>query len=201
MKGYVIKDNHGCFAGSLGLSVKNMDGTGIEWSYYARRNMNSWYSCKELALAEIQQLEQLEAVAKMGLTWELIHADIDSFPRVNDRNMILNKDIPKGNIGKHKEAEREIRKKFKAVFAQIEKSYREQGNTVWCIQDENGHYVHRDSIRKVGKEYYYLSYQNLSDGCRVYTKRGRVEEALENLNLHNQCGCLGHEFTIVPVEI
>lgn len=123
MKGYVIKDNHGCYAGSLSLSVKNMDGTGIEWSYYARRNMDSWHGCKELALAEIQQLEELESVANMGLTWELIHADVKSFPRVNERNLILNKDVPGRCLGQHKTAEKEVKKRFKAIFAEIGKSF------------------------------------------------------------------------------
>jgi len=127
---YIIKDSLNCFGGSLGLSVKNMDGSGIEWTYVANRNVCSWHNNKNLALAEIQRLEELNEIAHIPyLSWELVCADRADFPYIEREDklpslMILNKDIPKGYIGKHKKAEREIRRKYKTIFAEIERDYR-----------------------------------------------------------------------------
>ena len=125
--GYFIKDSFNCFGGTLGLSIKNMDGTGLEWSYIASRNADRWHGNKDLALAEIQRLEELNVIAGIeGLTWELIYANRKEFPNVDDKLMIINKDIPFRCIGRHKKAEREIRKKYKTIFAEIERDFREK---------------------------------------------------------------------------
>ena len=38
--------------------------------------------------------------------------------------MILNKDIPKGCIGKHRKSKNEIKRKYKTIFSEIEKNFR-----------------------------------------------------------------------------
>jgi len=71
------------------------------------------------------------------------------------------------------------------------------GNIImYTIKDEEGNYVHRNSIRGIGKNYYYLSYTSLEDGCIVYTSEERVINALDILELHNKLGNLGHKFSI-----
>jgi len=125
IKGYFIKDSFNCFGVSLGLSVKNMDGSGLEWTYVASKNADKWHGNKNLALAEIQRLEELNAIAGIeGLAWELVYASRKEFPNIDDKSLILNNDIPVGCIGKHKKAEREVRKKYKTIFSDIERDFR-----------------------------------------------------------------------------
>lgn len=66
--------------------------------------------------------------------------------------------------------------------------------TVWAIIDENGMYVHENSIKKCGDEYVYNDYPRMERG---YTSRERVQKALECLKLHNTYGGLNHKFQIV----
>jgi len=71
------------------------------------------------------------------------------------------------------------------------------GNIImYTIKDEEGNYVHRNSIRKIDENYYYLSHTSLEDGCIVYTNEERVRNALDVLELHNKLGNLGHKFSI-----
>lgn len=71
---------------------------------------------------------------------------------------------------------------------------------MYTIKDEKGNYVHGDSIKKIGKEYYYLPYISLKDGCIVYNNKIRVEKALNTLEIHNRLGKLGHKFIIAPIS-
>ena len=71
--------------------------------------------------------------------------------------------------------------------------------TVYAIKDENGNYVHGNSIKKINGEYYYSPYICLEDGCIAYTNKIRVEEALTTLELHNRLGGLCHKFIITTV--
>jgi hypothetical protein len=48
--------------------------------------------------------------------------------------------------------------------------------------------------------FYYLPYKSLNDGCVVYTNKIKAEEALSNLELHNNVGKLGHMFSIVEIK-
>ena len=124
-KSYFIKDNFGCFSGSLGLSVKNMDGTGLEWLYVASKNADSCHANKDLAIAEIERLKELNEIAGIeGLTWELVYTNRKEFPYIEREDklpnlLILNNDVPVGCIGKHKKAEKDIRKKYKPIFAEF----------------------------------------------------------------------------------
>jgi len=45
-----------------------------------------------------------------------------------------------------------------------------------------------------------LPYESLKDGCIVYTNKIRVEKALNNLEIHNRLGELGHKFIIELVS-
>lgn len=74
-----------------------------------------------------------------------------------------------------------------------------KANQEYIIQDEKGNYVHGGSIKKVGINFYYLSYLGLKDGCIVYTNKIRAEKALNKLKLYNQLGKLKHEFTIIQI--
>jgi hypothetical protein len=112
--GYFIKDSHGCFGGSLGLSAKE-DGRSLEWYYTADKNASEYYTDKNLALAEIEKLKELNELAKFDLTWELVYANYYDFPHFKRENgfllpclIHLSKDIPKGCITKHKKAVKEI---------------------------------------------------------------------------------------------
>jgi hypothetical protein len=65
----------------------------------------------------------------------------------------------------------------------------------WCIIDENNQYVHRDSIKKVCNNLYvYTSYPQIERGYVTYEA---VNTALNNLQLHNNLGNLGHTFKII----
>jgi len=130
--GYFIRDSFGCFGGTVGLSIKNLDGTGIEWDYIASRNADRWHGDKNLALAEIQMLEELNAFAQIpGLSWELVYANRKDFPVYPKDNglpslLFLHKDIPVGFITKHRKAVREIWKRYKTIFSEIEIIFREK---------------------------------------------------------------------------
>lgn len=128
---YVIKDSLGGYAGSLRLAVKNLDGTGLEWNYRAFKNVDRGYLDKELALVEIKKLEELNKVAQIpNLSWELAYIDIFSIPKIKNEGMYprfyIEKDIPSGCKGKHKKAVREIHKKYKDLFKEIEKEYQKK---------------------------------------------------------------------------
>jgi hypothetical protein len=128
--GWFIKDNLGCFGGSLGLSVKE-DGTGLEWGYTANRNANRWHSNKQLAIAEVERLEELNKVAGFeGLTWELVYANYEDFPIIEGKNFpLINlmhkyKNIPQDYIRKHEKAVLDINKRYKTIFKEIEREWR-----------------------------------------------------------------------------
>ncbi|SHK41775.1 hypothetical protein [Desulforamulus aeronauticus] len=127
--GYFIVDSFGCIGGSLRTTVKNLDGSETEWCYTANRNATQWHNSKELALAEIEQLKELNEVAQIpGLSWELVYANRNDFPVYPTENQlpnlfILSHDIPKGCISKHKKIERAIRKKYKPIFVKIAKEF------------------------------------------------------------------------------
>lgn len=125
--GYFIKDSFNCFGGRLCLSVKNLDGSGLEWNYFATRNADHWYLDKNRAIIEIQKMQELNAIACIeGLSWELVYADQRDFPRIkNNACLIISQDIPSGFKGKHKKAAREIEKKYRAIFKGIAAAWRE----------------------------------------------------------------------------
>ena len=127
--GWFIVDSFGYIGGSLRTTIKNMDSSGTEWMYVASKNAAQWHNSKELALAEIQRLEELNAIAQIHrLSWQLIYARQSDFPVYLTENrlpnlFILSHDIPKGCVNKHKKSERAIRKKYKLIFVKIAKEF------------------------------------------------------------------------------
>lgn len=127
--GYVIKDSFGGFGGKLGLSVKKMDGTGIEWLYVSSKNADRWHGDKNRAEARIKMLEEINVIAQIpGLTWELIYADPKELfdPKKDFDIFILKHDILKGFIGKHRKAVNDISKKYKTIFKEISAAWRKK---------------------------------------------------------------------------
>ncbi len=67
----------------------------------------------------------------------------------------------------------------------------------WVIVDEYGKYCSANSIKKISEiEYLYTVYPRLE---RAYPLKS-ANEALKILELHNEKGNLGHNFTIQPLE-
>lgn len=127
--GYLIKDNNGYFPWYLGLSLKE-DGKEVCWDYVAFRNADHWHGDKNQAVSQIKKLEELNSIAGFeGLTWELVCANPDDFPCDRDpKSLILEQDIPKGSLTKTRKAVKEICKKYKTIFKEIEMKWREKTN-------------------------------------------------------------------------
>jgi len=88
---YVIKDSLGGYGGNLRLQVKNMDGSGVEWCYVANKIADRWHGNKNLALAEIKQLEELNEIAQIpNLSWELVYANHKDFPVFEKEGTLTN---------------------------------------------------------------------------------------------------------------
>lgn len=118
---YIIRDNNGNFPWRLGLSLKE-NGKELCWDYVASKNINHGYLDKNRAISELEKMQELSAVAGFeGLTWELVCGNPKDFPWVKDGNIfLLEKDIPKGCVTKHRKATREIQKKYKAIFKEMD---------------------------------------------------------------------------------
>ncbi|MDD4780336.1 MAG: hypothetical protein PHT02_07010 [Tissierellia bacterium] len=126
--GYVIKDSFGGYNGHLRL-VRNEEKTRITWGYVAFKNVFQGYGNKVLALAEIEKLKELNQIAQIpNLTWELVYTDVFSIPQIGDnlysRLEEVEYDIPFGRISETRKAAKEIWKKYKTIFADIEKEWR-----------------------------------------------------------------------------
>ena len=127
--GYVIRDNNGFFPVRLGLSVKE-DGKEVCWDYTAIRNADRWHCDKNQAEAQIQKLHELNEIAGIKeLTWELVYANPEDFPRVQNAGVfMIEQDIPRGWITKHRKGFAEISRTYKAIFNEIEMQRREKTN-------------------------------------------------------------------------
>ena len=85
-------------------------------------------------------------------------------------------------------------------YKQTEEEIVTNKEKLYTIKDEKGNFVHGNSIKKIGKEFYYSPYASLKDGCVVYNNKIRVEKALDTLEIHNRAGKLGHKFIITLVS-
>lgn len=128
--GYFIVDSFGNIGGQLGLSVRNLDGSGTEWCYIAHKNASTWHTCKSLAYAEVEKLQALNEIAQIpGLNWQVVYANKNDFPEYHREcfgfdSVIINHDIPQGQISKFRKAVNLIKKKYNPIFRGIEKDFR-----------------------------------------------------------------------------
>jgi len=130
-KVYCIKDSNGRFGGKLGIYSNSMTKRNADWKW-------DYYSTEIPMLVngnielKIQKLEELNALAKYDLTWEIVEMTEDQWMvMIEDcqekyvamgitpmmvshyTSSIVMKDIEKGCICKHRRAVRDIYRKYK----------------------------------------------------------------------------------------
>lgn len=130
-KVYCVKDSNGRFGGKLGIYSNSMTKRNADWKwdYYSTEIPQTVNGNIEL---KIQKLEELNALAKYDLTWEIVEMTEDQWMVMikdcqekymamgKDRMMvshyissIVMKDIEKGCICKHRKMVNEIYKRYK----------------------------------------------------------------------------------------
>ena len=132
---YCVKDNQGNFGGKLGIYSNSMTkpNSDWKWDYYSTEiPMTVIVNGKESVELKIQKLEELNALAKYDLTWEIVEFTHEQWEVMIDdchkkyialgvdRMMVSHytssiemKDIEKGCIGAHRRAVRDIYRKYK----------------------------------------------------------------------------------------
>ncbi len=127
--GYVIRDNNGNFPWRLGLSRKE-ESNQTCWDYVTSlKHANTGHGNLKLAEATVQRLQELNSVAQIpGLSWEIV--EDNDFVKPIEQNEIkcFEHDIPEGHVTNHRKAVKEICKKYKTIFREIEMKWREKTN-------------------------------------------------------------------------
>jgi len=134
-KVYCIKDSNGRFGGHINICSNSMTkpNSDWKWDYYSTEiPMTVIVNGKESVELKIQKLEELNALAKYDLTWEIVEFTHEQWEVMIDdchkkyialgvdRMMVSHytssiemKDIEKGCIGAHRRAVRDIYRKYK----------------------------------------------------------------------------------------
>ena len=134
-KFYCVKDNQGNYGGKLGIYSNSMTkrNSDWKWDYYSTEIPQIVViNGREAVELKIQKLQELNALAKYDLSWEVVDLTSeqweDMIRECNQKYMaigidrmmvshyissIVMKDIEKGCICKHRKAVRDIYRKYK----------------------------------------------------------------------------------------
>ena len=118
--GYYIVDTLGNFGGKLYMIKKDLNpNNGWEWVYHVSND--NWHGCKQTAESQCRTLKALRDIAGLPreLNWEVVYANqYDMSGRKPSMNielsdcncyfykdsLFIRKDVPKGCVGKHRQA-------------------------------------------------------------------------------------------------
>lgn len=146
--GFYILDNNNCYSGEIFLSPKDLDNKNeLEWTYMASQSPNRWHGNKALAEITVEKLRALRDLSGLSedLDWKVVYAnyndmrEIDPFRGMDNieaycagQTVFIHKEVPKGFKGKHKQALKEINKKFAPIIKEINIAWRAKEGAALC---------------------------------------------------------------------